>query len=243
MREENVPAEQPQAKQEARFPPADAVEGRASGAAPPPDQGPLPPVGLIWPIRERSSFRALAYGPAPASRCRHGDLRARRVAFRASARRLRRRPSGRGGGGAQPDPAPPARRDPSARPGARAGPGLPRRASVGTRPQASVRGAFRLAPCRAARLVRMRHDAAHCRPERLLRTINLYQRLTSHRASPCRYVPSCSGVRPRGHRGPRRGRGAWLSTRRLARCHPLGGFGFDPVPGRLGSRRSGKALT
>jgi ribonuclease P protein component len=62
MREENVPAEQPQAKQEARFPPADAVEGRASGAAPSPDQGPLPPVGLIWPIRERSSFRALATG-------------------------------------------------------------------------------------------------------------------------------------------------------------------------------------
>jgi ribonuclease P protein component len=62
MREENVPAEQPQAKQKARFPPADAVEGRASGAAPSPDQGPLPPVGLIWPIRERSSFRALAKG-------------------------------------------------------------------------------------------------------------------------------------------------------------------------------------
>jgi ribonuclease P protein component len=62
MREENVPAEQPQAKQKARFPPADAVEGRASGVAPPPDQGPLPPVGLIWPIRERSSFRALASG-------------------------------------------------------------------------------------------------------------------------------------------------------------------------------------
>src|SRR6476659_3878462 len=62
MREENVPAEQPQAEQEARFPPADADEGRASGVAPPPDQGPLPPVGLIWPIRERSSFRALATG-------------------------------------------------------------------------------------------------------------------------------------------------------------------------------------
>ena len=32
------------------------------GAAQPPVQGPLPPVGLIWPIRERSSFRALARG-------------------------------------------------------------------------------------------------------------------------------------------------------------------------------------
>jgi ribonuclease P protein component len=62
MREENVPTEQPQAKQETRVPPADAVEGRPSGVASPPDQGPIPPVGLIWPIRERSSFRALATG-------------------------------------------------------------------------------------------------------------------------------------------------------------------------------------
>jgi ribonuclease P protein component len=62
MREENVPTEQPQAKQEARLPPADAVQGRPSGVAPSPDQGSLPPVGLIWPIRERSSFRALATG-------------------------------------------------------------------------------------------------------------------------------------------------------------------------------------
>jgi ribonuclease P protein component len=62
MREENVPTEQPQAKQETRVPLADAVEGRPSGVASPSDQGPLPPVGLIWPIREQSSFRALATG-------------------------------------------------------------------------------------------------------------------------------------------------------------------------------------
>ena len=64
----------------------------------------------------------------------------------------------------------------------------------------------------------------------LLRTINLYQRLSSHRASPCRYVPSCSEYAREAVELHGAGRGAWLSARRLARCHPFGGFGFDPVP-------------
>ena len=62
MREEDVPTEQSQAEQEARFPSADAHEGRSQRSAQPPVQGPLPPLGLIWPIRERSTFRALARG-------------------------------------------------------------------------------------------------------------------------------------------------------------------------------------
>jgi ribonuclease P protein component len=70
MREEDVPTEQPPAEQEARLPPADADEGRPGGPPSAPDQGPFPPVGLIWPIRERSTFRALAQG----RRRRRGDV-------------------------------------------------------------------------------------------------------------------------------------------------------------------------
>jgi ribonuclease P protein component len=70
MREEDVPTEQPPAEQEARLPPADADEGRPGGPPSAPVQGPLPPVGLIWPIRERSTFRSLARG----RRRRRGDV-------------------------------------------------------------------------------------------------------------------------------------------------------------------------
>ena len=68
----------------------------------------------------------------------------------------------------------------------------------------------------------------------LLRTINLYQRLTAHRPSPCRYVPTCSEYAREALEAHGAVRGSWLATRRLARCHPLGGFGFDPVPSERG---------
>jgi ribonuclease P protein component len=60
MREEDVSTQQPQAQQEARLSPADADKSRTRGVAQSPVQGPLAPVGLIWPVRERSTFRALA---------------------------------------------------------------------------------------------------------------------------------------------------------------------------------------
>jgi uncharacterized protein len=66
----------------------------------------------------------------------------------------------------------------------------------------------------------------------LLRTINLYQRLTAHRPSPCRYIPTCSEYAREALEEHGAARGTWLTGRRLARCHPLGGFGFDPVPAR-----------
>src|SRR4029077_5956550 len=62
MREEDVPTEQSQTEQEARLPSAHADEGPPRSSAPAPGQGPLPPISLIWPVRERATFRALARG-------------------------------------------------------------------------------------------------------------------------------------------------------------------------------------
>ncbi len=75
----------------------------------------------------------------------------------------------------------------------------------------------------------------------LLRSINLYQRLTAHRPSPCRYIPSCSEYAREAVDSHGAGRGSWLAVRRLARCHPLSGFGFDPVP-PAGSISSGAGV-
>ncbi len=48
----------------------------------------------------------------------------------------------------------------------------------------------------------------------------------------CRYLPSCShyGLEALQLHGPFHG--TWLTLRRLLRCHPWGGHGYDPVPAR-----------
>lgn len=46
----------------------------------------------------------------------------------------------------------------------------------------------------------------------------------------CRYEPSCSEYALRAVERHGVARGGWLAARRLGRCHPLGGSGYDPVP-------------
>jgi putative membrane protein insertion efficiency factor len=46
----------------------------------------------------------------------------------------------------------------------------------------------------------------------------------------CRFHPSCSTYAADALRAHGLVAGTWLSVRRLARCHPLGGSGYDPVP-------------
>ncbi|WP_340646523.1 membrane protein insertion efficiency factor YidD [Phenylobacterium sp.] len=46
----------------------------------------------------------------------------------------------------------------------------------------------------------------------------------------CRFLPTCSEYAAEALIGHGPWRGSWLAARRLCRCHPLGGSGFDPPP-------------
>ncbi|MHB8262169.1 MAG: membrane protein insertion efficiency factor YidD [Acidimicrobiales bacterium] len=62
--------------------------------------------------------------------------------------------------------------------------------------------------------------------------IKAYQLARSGRPSPCRYIPSCSDYALTAIATHGVFRGWWMAIRRVLRCRPGGGFGFDPVPDR-----------
>ncbi|MBD5268068.1 MAG: membrane protein insertion efficiency factor YidD [Bacteroides sp.] len=65
----------------------------------------------------------------------------------------------------------------------------------------------------------------------LILSIRFYQICISPMFPPaCRFTPSCSAYAIEAIRVHGALRGSLLAIRRILRCHPWGGSGYDPVP-------------
>jgi hypothetical protein len=65
----------------------------------------------------------------------------------------------------------------------------------------------------------------------LLLGIQFYRSCISPLLPPmCRYYPTCSAYAMEAIERYGARRGAWMAARRIVRCHPWGGSGYDPVP-------------
>jgi putative membrane protein insertion efficiency factor len=64
----------------------------------------------------------------------------------------------------------------------------------------------------------------------LVGAIGAYRGLRYGRPSGCRFLPSCSEYAVEAITNHGAWSGSLYAMRRLSRCHPLGGHGFDPVP-------------
>ena len=61
--------------------------------------------------------------------------------------------------------------------------------------------------------------------------IKLYQWILSPMLGPkCRFTPTCSQYSIEAFKKYGVFKGFWLSIKRISRCHPRGGHGYDPVP-------------
>lgn len=76
-----------------------------------------------------------------------------------------------------------------------------------------------------ASAIRPSHVARAC-----LAVIRFYQLAREGRPSPCRFTPSCSTYAAEAVQQFGAVRGSVLGLRRLLRCQPWGGQGYDPVP-------------
>ncbi len=65
----------------------------------------------------------------------------------------------------------------------------------------------------------------------LILAIRFYQRAVSPLTGPsCRFTPTCSEFAAVAIDRHGALSGGWLAFKRILRCHPFGGQGYDPVP-------------
>ena len=65
----------------------------------------------------------------------------------------------------------------------------------------------------------------------LISLIRFYQRFISPLTPPaCRFTPTCSQYTLEAIQKYGALKGTWLGIKRICRCHPWSGSGYDPVP-------------
>lgn len=75
------------------------------------------------------------------------------------------------------------------------------------------------------------HTISRTMARLLILPIRFYQKFISPLTPPsCRYTPTCSQYAVEALRKHGLLKGMYLAVRRILRCHPWGGHGYDPVP-------------
>ncbi len=65
----------------------------------------------------------------------------------------------------------------------------------------------------------------------LIAIVKFYQKVISpYCPGCCRFIPTCSNYSIEAFKKYNLIKAIWLSFKRIIRCHPLGGSGYDPVP-------------
>jgi putative membrane protein insertion efficiency factor len=65
----------------------------------------------------------------------------------------------------------------------------------------------------------------------LILLVRGYQRVLSPLKPPtCRFLPTCSSYTIEALQRHGVVKGGWIATKRICRCHPWGGHGYDPLP-------------
>ena len=71
----------------------------------------------------------------------------------------------------------------------------------------------------------------------LISIIKMYQKIPGKWHNSCRFVPTCSNYAIEAINTYGSLKGSYLALKRILRCNPWGGSGYDPVPLKKGEKK------